>query len=70
MLHPKDIVVATHDITGSAASCIKKGTRGVVLKHWGSARPTYRVEFSFGSYPRSVAVLDELTDSDLRKVGP
>lgn len=68
MLHPKDIVIATHDITGSAGSNVRKGTRGMVLKHWGSDQPTYRVEFSFGKYPRSIAVLDELTDSDLRKV--
>ena len=68
MLHAKDAVTARHDIVGDGDCIIPRGTHGMVLKFRNFDRPTYRVEFSFGSYPRETAVIDDLTDADLQKV--
>ena len=68
VLHQTDRVFATHDIRGMFKGNIPRGTTGVVIGHWGSDIPTYRVRFTIT--PGRSAVIDDLTDDDIAHETP
>jgi len=67
VFHQTDRVLASHDIRGVFKGGIPGGTTGVVIGHWGSDSPSYRVRFTITS--GRTAVLD-LTDDDIAHETP
>ncbi len=65
-LHATDEVIAVHHIGVQGTDCtVRRGTLGVVLKHWKKTTPTYRVKFRLPGFPGRAAIVDDLTDKDV-----